>query len=155
MPRKPGPWWRSATELPVLVATTGHGLGWHDSERGEWRPVTPDGRWLAPVLTPDEADALRRERDEARAEAITSASGLHDARMALAGIRRTVVDLDVMMPCPDVQTRMLADEIRRMVEAAATRIIDAPQVLSTLTRERDEARASLAAIKALLTTERP
>lgn len=77
MPTKPGWWWRQDGDQreAVLVAHFEREArmewwaGGPNPDRAiGWRPVTDDGRWLAPVLAHEAAEALRRERDGARAE---------------------------------------------------------------------------------------
>jgi len=69
VPTEPGWWWRelpSGAQVAVRISEhdelfyIGHGDGL------PW-PVTDDGRWLAPVLTPDEAATLRARAEAAEA----------------------------------------------------------------------------------------
>lgn len=69
VPTGPGEWWRDADgngERIVCVLQNRSRLVWLDCD--DAIDVTDDGRWIAPVLTPAEADALRERAERAEEE---------------------------------------------------------------------------------------
>ena len=57
VPTGPGWWWRD--DVIVYVEEGSRGLLFYEDFSERWVAVEDDGRWVCPVLTPAEAEALR------------------------------------------------------------------------------------------------
>lgn len=68
VPTGPGWWWMRDVLEPVRVIGHGANCRWFNEARNEFRYVTDDGRWIAPVLTPAEVAELRAELAAERGE---------------------------------------------------------------------------------------
>lgn len=71
MPTEPGWWWREEHGRRECVRVQWHALYpgevvWFRDGRSQGFSVRPEDGWLAPVATPEEVDALRRNLDAAR-----------------------------------------------------------------------------------------
>lgn len=121
MPTGPGWWWLKDGGDLEAVGVFDLGINgtlalryWVAGVEGH-RRVTDDGHWIAPVLTPDEADALteraeraERERDEARRWAEAAAADENANAADLRAARATLDAIAALVGPGDVVERVRA-----------------------------------------------
>jgi hypothetical protein len=83
VPTKIGWWWRD--DVVVYVEEGSRGLLFYEDFSARWVSVEDDGRWVAPVLTPAEADALRTAYETERKVRMEIATHYNEMRDAMRG----------------------------------------------------------------------